>query len=172
MNYVFIAYGSTDYLSTLRDTYESEKLYLLERDEGAALVHEATSKHSFFNQGNEYEVIDGTGKLSTSGFVVFNHIPVSDESRALFESRFKNRPRLIEQAEGFMAIRALKPLNSDTYIVMSVWRNESNFKNWQQSKASKHPHKERRTGEVTDEKTSFPRPSYVTTYTLIHRSRE
>ena len=99
---------------------------------------------------------------------MLNNIPVTEDGRSTFEGRFQQRARLIEQEPGFQAIRVLRPLDTDTYVIMTIWGNESDFKNWQTSKAYEHAHKKRNTSEGVDlqQPTIFPRPSFVTTYSV------
>jgi heme oxygenase (mycobilin-producing) len=95
-----------------------------------------------------------------------NNIPVTDEGRPLFEDRFLNRPRMIENEPGFVAIRVLRPLSSNTYTILTVWENEGAFENWQKSKAYEHTHKKRGTEAGIDsaKPNIFESASYVTKY--------
>lgn len=112
-----------------------------------------------------YEVLDQKGKLEDGAFAVFNNIPVTEEGRELFESRFQNRAGLVEKEPGFAAIRILRPLDSDTYVILTMWEDESAFTNWQSSQAYSHAHKKRGTSEGIDKRPNiFPRRSFVTTY--------
>jgi heme-degrading monooxygenase HmoA len=167
MKKIFITNGTIDYLHQLRERYPSETMLLLSEGDGALLVHE-TDGETVFNEPRPYEVLDAAGELG-GAFAVFNNIPVTDEGRPLFEHRFSQRARLIEKEPGFVAIRVLRPLKSDTYIIMTLWENETAFKNWQQSKAYEKAHQKRGTEEGSGQQPSiFPRPSYVTTYVIAN----
>ena len=61
--------------------------------------------------------------------IVLNNIPVTPEGRPLFEARFKNRAGKIENQPGFKALRVLRPKDSDTYIVLTLW-DRKNPKQW------------------------------------------
>ncbi|MDE4085978.1 antibiotic biosynthesis monooxygenase [Planococcus maritimus] len=112
-----------------------------------------------------YEVLDQKGQLEDGAYAVFNNIPVTEEGRELFESRFQNRAGLVEKEPGFAAIRILRPLDSDTYVILTMWEDESAFTTWQSSQAYSHAHKKRGTSEGIDKRPNiFPRPSFVTTY--------
>lgn len=112
-----------------------------------------------------YEVLDQKGQLEDGAYAVFNNIPVTEEGRELFESRFQNRAGLVEKEPGFAAIRILRPLDSDTYVILTMWEDESAFTAWQSSQAYSHAHKKRGTSEGIDKRPNiFPRPSFVTTY--------
>lgn len=117
-------------------------------------------------QGFEtYEVLNAVGDINDGYYAVFNNIPVTEEGRELFESRFKNRAGKVEGEPGFAAIRVLRPVGSDTYIILTLWKDEKSFTDWQQSESYGQAHAKRGTSEGIDKKPGiFPRPSYVKTY--------
>src|SRR5699024_11280425 len=83
---------------------------------------EVTEEGTNIKIGNDnYEIIDQTGSIASSGAIVLNCIPVKPEGRERFEERFLNRPKRIENEEGFRAIRVSRPLERDTYIVLTQW---------------------------------------------------
>nr|WP_083978980.1 antibiotic biosynthesis monooxygenase [Bacillus alveayuensis] len=162
---MYITTGTTDYLTKLKNDYPAENMLLLENEDSAILLHETAGK-SVFNEPREYEVLDSVGDFGGK-FAVCNNIPVTDEGRPIFEYRFNQRARLIEKEPGFVAIRVLRPLSNDTYIIMTLWESEKHFNAWQQSKAYEKAHQKRGKQEGMDQqKTIFPRPSYVTTYII------
>ncbi|WLR51487.1 antibiotic biosynthesis monooxygenase [Bacillus tianshenii] len=164
---IYIAYGTGDYLQTLKKQHPLETLRVMTNADRTILVHES-NKETFFKEGHSYEVIDQSGELPEEGFAVLNNIPVRDEGRPLFEERFQNRARLIEHEPGFQAIRVLRPLDSDTYIILTVWQDEKSFKGWQKSNAYDKAHKKRGTSEGIDNTSIFSGPSYVTNYHIVN----
>nr|WP_272495663.1 antibiotic biosynthesis monooxygenase [Bacillus pinisoli] len=159
--------GTLDYLQKIVENNEEQNLLILQDSEEQVLLIHETNNESIFNEAREYEVIDQTGKLPDMGYAVLNNIPVTEEGRPVFEYRFQNRARMVESEPGFAAIRVLRPLNSDTYIILTLWNSEQDFLNWQTSKAYDHAHKKRGTSEGVDQQPIFPRPSYVTKYTVV-----
>ncbi len=130
----------------------------------AVLLYE-TEGQPLLPDVEDYQILDASGDINSGYFAVFNNIPVSDEGRELFESRFMNRARKIENEPGFAAIRVLRPLHSDTYVILTLWQDEESFRNWQNSEAYSSAHAKRGTSEGIDKRPNiFPRPSYVTTY--------
>ncbi|MCM3573351.1 MULTISPECIES: antibiotic biosynthesis monooxygenase family protein [Mesobacillus] len=162
---LYITSGTPDFLLKLKEKHQGETMVLMNNNESSLLVHE-TDKKTVFSSPRKYEVIDSAGNLGHEGFAVFNNIPVTDEGRPLFEDRFLNRPRLIENEPGFIAIRVLRPLSSNTYIIMTIWKNESSFENWQKSKAYENAHKKRGTEAGIDgaRPNIFESASYVSKY--------
>ncbi|WP_405154303.1 antibiotic biosynthesis monooxygenase family protein [Paenibacillus sp. FSL K6-0108] len=115
-----------------------------------------------------YEAFDAAGSWTGGGYAVLNNIPVTEDGRNDFEERFKNRARKVEDEPGFVGIRVLRPLKDDTYVVLTLWQSEDHFKNWQQSQAYNNAHRNRSSSEgLTAQKPNmFPRPSFVTTFTI------
>ncbi|BDG48518.1 antibiotic biosynthesis monooxygenase [Parageobacillus sp. KH3-4] len=164
MKKMYITAGTADYLQKIKDVHKNETMLLLEGEADAVLLHE-TDGETVFNEPRRYEVIDAAGELG-GAFVVCNNIPVTDEGRPLFEHRFQQRARLIENEPGFVAIRVLRPLSNDTYVIMTLWEGKEHFEQWQRSNAFAKAH-ERRKDEQKPSRQIFPRPSYVTTYSVV-----
>ncbi|RSK26336.1 antibiotic biosynthesis monooxygenase [Bacillus sp. HMF5848] len=161
MKKLYITSGTHDYLQRIS---EDNMLLLMEDDNEGILIHE-TEGEGLFESSRNYEVLDSTGSFDEAGFAVFNNIPVIDEGRSVFENRFMNRARLIESEPGFVAIRVLRPLDTDTYIIMTLWDKQESFNKWQESKAYEKAHTKRGTSAGIDQQKSiFPRPSYVKTF--------
>lgn len=138
-------------------------IYLVDGEE-ATVLYEAEGGAA--PQGFEaFQILNAVGDINDGYYAVFNNIPVSGEGRELFESRFQNRAGKVEEEPGFAAIRVLRPLDSDTYIILTLWKDEESFKNWQQSQAYSQAHAKRGTEEGIDKRPNiFPRPSFVKTY--------
>lgn len=100
----------------------------------------------------EFKILDKSGELRNNGVIVLNNIPVSIEGKGAFEKRFLARARAIENVSGFIAIRTMAPVNGNTYIILTQWESESDFKSWQTSSAYKKAHTKRNTKEGLDQK--------------------
>ncbi|MCG3089715.1 antibiotic biosynthesis monooxygenase family protein [Sporosarcina cyprini] len=147
----------------LKERFEDNTIIHLKNSDEHLLLLEAETSPVEWTES--YEVRDRTGELEPGRFAVLNNIPVSEDGRELFEQRFRNRAGLIEQEPGFVAIRVLRPLDSDTYVILTMWENEESFTGWQQSQAYSKAHAKRGTSEGIDKRPNiFPRPSFVTTY--------
>ncbi|MCD7034866.1 antibiotic biosynthesis monooxygenase [Metabacillus sp. GX 13764] len=165
MNF-YMTYGTIDYLTKLKEDQPDQNILLLSKDDNALLMHESDGP-SIFKEPKKYEVLDESGVFENGSFAVLNNIPVTYEGKPLFEQRFKERARMIENEPGFTAIRVLRPVSGDTYVILTLWDSEKSFKDWQNSKAYEHAHKKRGTEEGVDQKDIFARPSYVTTYQAV-----
>ncbi|MFC7372842.1 antibiotic biosynthesis monooxygenase family protein [Fictibacillus iocasae] len=157
---MYITYGTKDYL---QQKMPPDSL-LLEGDTNAAVIVETNGENPF-QEHHSYEIINKRGDLEAAGFVVMNHIPVSEEGRSRFEERFQNRAGLVDQEPGFHAIRILRPLTNDPYIVMTFWESQASFVSWQQSKAYQEAHKDRGTSNGLPQNL-FTGPSFVKEYAV------
>jgi heme oxygenase (mycobilin-producing) len=160
---VYITVGTLGYLKTIKAKNSQESIAIMENDDTALLLHE-TEGETVFKEPRKYEVLYSSGSIGNEGFVVFNNIPVTDEGRPIFEYRFKNRSKQIENEPGFLAIRVLRPLSSNTYIVLTVWENETAFSDWKNSPSFKGAHKKQEEGQPQPQ--IFLSPSYTTKYKL------
>lgn len=165
---LFFTNGTDVYLKKLVEDHPNEVLLFMQNEGAFLLVHE-TEGNSFFKEPRKYEVIKSLGEFADVGFAVFNHIPVSDEGRPLFEYHFKNSIGEIENEPGFIAIRVLRPFTGDNYVVFTLWENEWFFKNWKTSNSFEKVHSYIVEKEISKKQKSkfFPRPSFVTKYFLV-----
>lgn len=142
---------------------EETNVSLFNNDEEVLVLQEGET--TSLEGAEAYKILDQSGDLPSGRFAVLNNIPVTEEGRPAFEERFSNRARLIEAEPGFVAIRVLRPLDSDTYVILTMWEDEDSFKRWQNSQAYGKAHAKRGTEEGVDQRPNiFPRPSFVTTY--------
>lgn len=159
-----VTYGDPAALKAVLNGLADDGIIMMEQGNEAVLIQENEASASFAD-ADSYTVLDTSGELADGAFAVFNNIPVTAEGQELFEERFMGRARKIEDTEGFGAIRVLRPLDSDTYVILTIWQDEHAFKNWQTSDAYAHAHKKRGTEDGIDKKPNiFARPSFVTTY--------
>ncbi|WP_242257182.1 heme-degrading monooxygenase HmoB [Bacillus cereus group sp. BfR-BA-01379] len=155
--------------------------------EQAHFTAKNNEKDMFYKENTEesvegslsYDVLDAVGEFKGQpGYIVCNNISVTDEGRPVFENRFKNRAGLIENEPGFQAIRVLRPLSNDTYVILTMWETEQNFKDWTESRSFENAHKKRPAQaegqapaqahpHAEQQKSIFSRPSFVTTFDVL-----
>lgn len=162
--YMYMTTGTRDFMEKIKERHVGKGIVLMHGGGHSLLVHETEGK-TVFQTPRRYEVISSTGNLSEEGFFVLNNIPVTDEGRPVFEHQFSLRSNQIEGQPGFIAFRLLRPLDSDTYVVMTEWTEASDFDRWKNSSAFKASHQSADTKVFTDNTTHiFSSASYVTTY--------
>ncbi|MRH41319.1 antibiotic biosynthesis monooxygenase [Aquibacillus halophilus] len=163
--YIYLLKNSTKLFSNtpvFQLKNEIKTMYLVETET-------VIEKDTLSEQDEIYEVIDTAFEIHANSFAVFNNIPVTEAGRSQFEERFNNRARRIENEPGFQAIRVCRPINGDTYLVLTCWNSEDDFENWRNSNAYMQAHKKRGTSEGIDKQQPqiFTRPSYVETYRVM-----
>lgn len=156
------------YFSENRVSQETDEsiFELKAQDKSIYLIETETVIEELGKNDQAYHVLDAQGDLKGATYAVANNIPVTEDGKEEFEQRFQNRARKIESEAGFVAIRVCRPLDSDTYVILTLWETEADFENWKQSQAYNHAHKKRGTEKGIDKQKPqiFPRPSYVETY--------
>ncbi|MGF1507709.1 MAG: antibiotic biosynthesis monooxygenase family protein [Anaerolineae bacterium] len=73
--------------------------------------------------------------------IVSNRISVKPEYAEAFEERFANRAAMVEQREGFISFRLLRPSAPEhPYVVMTTWESHEAFTAWTESEEFRHGH--------------------------------
>lgn len=155
---IYMTSGTPDFMESLKNKYVSEGLIAMHGDGNSLLLHETAGK-TVFQTPRRYEIISSTGTLQENGYFVFNNIPVTDEGRPVFEHRFTERAGTIESELGFIAFRLLRPLDSDTYIVLTEWSEITYYTRWKNSTSFGEAH-----AGVDNTPHIFSSAPYVTTY--------
>jgi heme-degrading monooxygenase HmoA len=75
--------------------------------------------------------------------MVVNRIPVAEGYEAAFEERFAARAGLVEHSPGFVRNLVLRPVQADTYVVMTFWEDQASFEAWTQSDSFRAAHSNR-----------------------------
>lgn len=163
MTNIYLTSGTPDFMEQLRNRYPNEDMVVLYGEGNAVLVHETTGD-TVFQTPRKFEVIDSIGSLEGTGYYVLNNIPVTDEGRPTFEHRFLNRKGVVENEPGFVAFRLLRPLDDETYIVLTEWAGPESFNAWRTSQSFKKSHGEK-PANAAPPTNIFAAASYVTTYT-------
>ncbi|MGM9954223.1 MAG: antibiotic biosynthesis monooxygenase family protein [Peribacillus sp.] len=170
---IYITSGTFNFMKIKKDKHPAEKILLMQNAETTVLLHETTSK-TIFASPRKYEVVGGTGELPESGYVVMNNIPVSEEGRPVFEHRFKNISGFIEKEPGLVALRILRPIHSETYVILTIWEKQTNFLSWKNSSSFEQAfHNNGSNSPVTNSSQKmFSGEAYLTQYTLVKDSDE
>ena len=164
---IYITTGTFDFLKSMEAKYPNEKMVLMVNPNGALLLHE-TEGVSVFKEPRKYETIDSAGEWRKEGFVAMYNIPVTDEGRPLFEHQFKNRTGKIENEPNFIAIRALRPLSSNTYIILTAWSDEISYQKWNSTNSFTEALEIKGAGKGEDSLPNFfASATYVSKYTIM-----
>lgn len=72
---------------------------------------------------------------------VANRIYVNPEYADAFEERFRQRAGLVDEMDGFISNKVLRPVNDgDPYVVLTFWASHEAFEEWTQSEAFRKGH--------------------------------
>ena len=164
--HIYLTSGTGDFFEHVKNKYTNEHMILIHGEGNSVLIHETEGK-TVFATPRKFEVLDSVNDLEEHGFFVFNNIPVTDEGRPVFEHHFLERSRAIENEPGFVAFRLLRPVKSDTYIVMTQWHGPHSFDAWKSSKAYETAHARRDDSTGIRQQNIFSAASYVTTYSAL-----
>lgn len=126
---IYITTGTYDFLRLIKEKHPKESFVLMENTENALLLHE-TNGLTIFKTSRKYEVFESIGPLANKGIVAMNHVPVTEEGKPLFEHHIKRKLGL-----GIVCLRMLRPINSNVYIILTIWENEQDYKSWQKTNA-------------------------------------
>ncbi|MBE1554976.1 antibiotic biosynthesis monooxygenase family protein [Sporosarcina limicola] len=169
---IFLTSGTPEFMEKMKEKHAEKNMFVMYGAGNSLLLHE-TEKKTVFQVPRRYEVIGSSGTLQKNGYFVFNNIPVSDEGRPVFEHRFQSRTNAIDDEPGFIAFRLLRPLDSDTYIVLTEWSDSSYFTSWKNSSAFKRSHAEDTTAVGANSIAHiFSGAAYVTTYQMKKKEEE
>jgi heme-degrading monooxygenase HmoA len=74
-------------------------------------------------------------------FIVMNVVEAKEGRVEDFESAFRNRERLVKQAEGFVGFELLRRDRDREYIVLTKWESDEAFNAWVGSDLFKRSHR-------------------------------
>ena len=117
----YITSGTHSFMAKIQEEHADQDIVLMQNSQETLLVHETDGK-TVFQAPRKYEVLDGSGSIH-SGFAVILHVPVREEGRPVFEYQFKEKATMLEKESGLNAHRLLRPVNGDTYLFLTVWKN-------------------------------------------------
>ena len=129
---IYLTSGTRDFMESLQKRFEQDKMIIMYGAKNTVLMHETDGK-TRFQTPRKYEVVASYGTLQKEGFFAFNHIPVTDDGKPIFEHRLQNRADSISAEPGLIAFRFLRPKDSDTYIVFTQWTEKKDLERWKKS---------------------------------------
>ncbi|SES99700.1 Heme-degrading monooxygenase HmoA [Salinibacillus kushneri] len=162
---VLMTIGTLEYLQKIKQDHPEANILIMQNATNGLAYYEGNND-DVFSEERTYETVDSVGEMKEEGYVVMNNIPVTDEGRPIFEDHFLNRQGKIEEMPGFQAIRVLRPVHGNTYIILTQWENEKRFHDWKNSQSFARAHQNQ--SEKNQERPSYSAgPSYVTAYSMV-----
>lgn len=74
-------------------------------------------------------------------YLVMNVVEAKEGRVEDFERAFRERERLVQQAEGFIGFELLRRDRDREYVVLTRWESEETFKSWVGSELFKRSHR-------------------------------
>ncbi len=121
--------GTLDHLEKIAENHPEINLYFM-RNQTAAVAYYEDNGPPVFDEPRGYEIFVTKGTLQLKGYVVMQHIPVSDDGKPIFESEYQDQADKIKAQPGVYALRVLRPLRGNTYVVFIQWENEARYQSW------------------------------------------
>ncbi len=134
MKNVYITRGTPEFMETVKNKHANEHMILMHGQGTSQLLHE-TEGTTVFQTPHRYEVVAEIGQLQEHGFFALNNVAISDEGKPVFENRFKTTSQSMEGTQGFIAFRLLRPIGSDTYVLLTEWEDSASFDTWKHTPA-------------------------------------
>ena len=168
MKNVYMTRGTPEFMESLVQKHSTESMIVM-HGQGTSLLYHETEGKTVFQTPQRFEVVAESGQLQEHGFFAMNNVPVSDEGKPVFEDHIQKDYEAMEGTPGFIAFRLLRPMDSDTYIVLTEWEDAIGFDTWKHTpafaKAYDNDRSESFAGSVTHMFTSAP---YLAVYSSLH----
>lgn len=133
---LYMTTGTIDFMDRLKDKYAQERMLLMNGNGHTLLLHETTGK-SVFQTPRTYEVVGSTGDLKEPGYFAMDNVAVTDEGKPIFEHEYKEMGNKLQNLPGFIAFRLLRPIGSDTYVLLTEWTERRLYDLWRNSASYK-----------------------------------
>jgi len=160
MNF-YITTGTMTFMKTVVEKNKNEPI-IMAHGQGTTILFHESEKKSVFASPRSYEVIASSGQLALKGYFALNHVPVTDEGAPIFEHRFASRANAVDNEYGFIAFRLLRPIGSNTYVVLTQWTDAGAYNRWKNSSSFSQAHKQ--DPGVVEKLNIYSSASYVSTY--------
>lgn len=131
--WAFMTTGTAHFLKNVTDSHPNIQFYFMKSGTSTLVYYEGEKKRSIFVSGRSYGMLNSYGDMNKKGFVVMHHIPVMEDGMDVFEERFRKQLPAMQRAKGLLALRFLKQVKGNTYIVLTQWESERYFTDWQKS---------------------------------------
>lgn len=158
--------GTLTFLKTFTKNYKETPFFFMNDGANTIIYYESEKENKkIFSSGRSYELIIALGELKQEGYVVMNHLPISDESMPVFESNMRANEKIVQTITDIESFRLLKPLKGNTYIVMTRWNSLKSYELWKETDLFKqliNKQAVRSPGYYTDE-------SFITSGSMIDK---
>lgn len=131
--YTFMTTGTAKFLKTVTETHPTLQFHYMKSGTSTLVLYESSKKKSIFVSGRSLENLYAHGKIHHRGFVAMDFIPVMEDTMPVFEERTVKVLPDLQQMKGLVALRFLKQLKSNQYVILTQWEKERNYIDWKNS---------------------------------------
>lgn len=161
---IYLTSGTMDFMESLQKKFKNERMIVMHGIGNSLLLHESKGA-SYFQTPMKYNVIGSFGKFEEKGYFALNNVAITDEGKPIFEHWVLRHIDPIEDEPGFIAYRFLRPLGSNTYIILTQWSKKIFFDLWKESLSYEQLLATSETGTGLEKKPHiFSSAPYITTY--------
>ncbi|WP_110929027.1 antibiotic biosynthesis monooxygenase family protein [Bacillus massiliglaciei] len=163
---IYITTGSYNFLKPKKEKHPKEKILMMQNSQKTLLLHETEGK-TLFSSPRKFEVIESVGDWPENGITAMYHTPVEIDDQSMFELKMKKNIVPVSREAGLIALRFLRPVKSDTYVLLTVWENERSYRDWKSSPSYSEVKFYADSTKGTSTKPLFSGSAYETEYSLI-----
>lgn len=133
--HAFTTSGTLPFLKNLTEAHPRLEFFFMNSGNSWFVYYEQEKKKSIFVSGRTYTILHTYGKLQKKGFVTMEHIPVTDDGVDVFKERYQQISSVLEKRSGVQAMRLLKQVKRQEYVVLTQWETERYEADWRRSSA-------------------------------------
>lgn len=160
--------GTYHFLQELTQKHRQTDFYFMRNNQSTLVYYEHKQKKSIFVSGKTFSILQTAGPIQAKGFITMEHIPVTDDGVKLFQDRLASLfPELVDRS-GVTAMRALKGVKKQEFVIMTQWKNERYEQLWKESPF----HKEQDLRQFTRLSAYFAERPFTNEYYMIEKDEE
>lgn len=132
--YASFTTGTYHFLKRLIQKHEHKhEFFFMKNNRTTVVYYEHERKRSIFAAGKTYQILASEGTFQTKGFVTMEHIPVASDAVSAFLGQAKNRFPDLAGRLGVVAIRLLKQVKKNEFVVLTQWKSDRYEEVWRTS---------------------------------------
>lgn len=131
--FMFMTTGTVHFLKKLTAAHPTINFYFMKSGASTLVLYESTKKKGVFVSGQTFHILRSHESINKKGFVTMDFIPVMEDTMPVFEERTITMLPKLEKSKGLIALRFLKQLKSNQYVILYQWQSERHYVDWKNS---------------------------------------
>lgn len=134
--YASFTSGTYHFLEQLTKKHlDKYNFYFMKNNRTTIVYYEHKRKKSIFVSGKTFSILKTYETIQPKGFVTMEHVPISGDGVSFFEGRAKKIFLDLTERRGVVAMRLLKQLKKNEFVIMTQWKSERDEQFWRNSPA-------------------------------------